>query len=206
MKVWLAASCVTAIAVGAGAAPRAPAGPQRGCAIEGWSIDPDPRGLRVRAGPSLSARELGRLPAFVRDQDGDYGPIFAITGAQNGWLHIADARDAFRPSDLPRRPIYKGAGWVHGSRVRMGVQSGVGYAAPNVKAARTMEIGRNWLSDYGRVEGVQDCSGKWVKVAYAVPAGKPAKGARTGAAWFTGSCGDQRTTCDMADAADRRGR
>ena len=173
------------------------------CQVEGWSVDPDQTGVRVRAGPDRAARQLGRLPAFVRSGDGDYGPAFAITGAQHGWLRIADARDTWRPSDLPRRPVYAGVGWVHGSRLRLGIQSGAGRTAPAASAPLVVDIGRNWLSDYGKVIGGADCRGKWGTGAYVIPAGKPARGARQGAAWFTNSCGDQRTTCDLPDVAAR---
>ena len=177
--------------------------PVSACHIEGWSIDPDPTGLRVRAGPDKAAREIGRLPAFVRSDDGDYGPGFAVTGARGGWLRIAHASDAWRPSDLPRRTVFSGEGWVHGSRVRLGIQSGQGFAGPGGGGRPVVDIGRNWISDYGVIGGVLDCNGAWVKVAYAVPAGKAARGARRGAAWFTATCGDQRTTCDLPDAPRR---
>lgn len=106
------------------------AAPARACAVEGWSVDRDRRGLNVRAGPSVTAAVLGRLPAFVVSDDGDYGPAFRIVEARGGWLRIRDANDAWRPSDLPRRPTFAGTGWVAGSAVRVAVQSGVGRAAP----------------------------------------------------------------------------
>lgn len=166
------------------------------CAIEGWSIDRDPRGLQVRQGPSAKSAVVGRLPPFVVSDDGDYGPAFQIIAAEAGWLHIREAKDAWRPSDLPRRPIYAGEGWVHGSMVRVSVQSASGHAAPAADSELLVDTGGDWLSERGVVTGITDCAGDWAKVRYHLPA-QPARGQRSGAAWFNAICGDQRTTCDF---------
>lgn len=183
------------------AAPRST--PARACAIEGWSIDRDPRGLSVRRGPSAGSPVVGRLPAFVVDEDGDYGPAFRIVGARGGWLHIRQANDAWRPSALPRRPVYAGSGWVHGSMVRVAVQSAIGRAAPMPRAAVVVDTGGDWLSARGTVTAVTDCSGPSARVRYTLPAA-PRRGPRLGEAWFTAICGDQRTTCDGAGADPSR--
>jgi hypothetical protein len=189
--VALLAACAPAAERDAPAAAPVRAAVAGACSIEGWSIDPDPQGLRVRAGPSATARVVGRLPGFVRDDDGDYGPGFAIVGAQGGWLHIRDARDAWAPTP---RATYRGAGWVHGSMVRVAVQSGTGRALPSPDAAALVDIGGEWLTEKGQVSAVTGCRGRWAKLRYALTAA-PARGSRTGEAWFTGICGDQRTTC-----------
>lgn len=177
------------------AIPRGPA-PVATCAIEGWSIDRDPAGLRVRAGPSARAAVVGRLPAYVVDRDGDYGPFFRIVAARGGWLRIREANDSWRPSDLPIRPVFTGSGWVHGSMVRVAVQSMVGRAAPTSSAPVLMSTGGPWLSEQGRVMAITDCSARWAKVRYSLPRPPPV-GPRNGEAWFTRICGDQRTTCDF---------
>lgn len=186
------------VAVAAAAAPCATRATSRAaCRIEGWSIDPDPSGLRVRAGPARTAREIGRLPGFVRDRDGDYGPAFTIVAARDGWLKISGANDRWRPSDLPPRAVFAGSGWIHGSRVRLAVQSGIGRAAPRFDAATIVDSGDQWLTDAGVVDAVTDCAGDFARLRYHLPAGAKVQGARNGEAWFDRTCGDQRTTCDL---------
>lgn len=177
-----------------------PIAPSGACAIEGWSIDRDARGLNVRAAPSVTAAVVGRLPAFVVSDDGDYGPAFRIVAARDGWLRIRDANDAWRPSDLPRRRTYAGAGWVAGSAVRVAVQSGLGHASPTANAPILVDTGGDWLTERGTVTRITDCRGSWAKVRYMLPT-PPKRGPRTGEAWFTAICGDQRTTCEDAGSA-----
>ena len=176
------------------AIPRRPA-PVAACAIEGWSVDPDRAGLRVRAGPSARAAVVGRLPAYVVDRDGSYGPFFQIVAAKGEWLRIREANDSWRPSDLPIRAIFAGSGWVHGSMVRVAVQSPNGHAAPSASARILVRTGGAWLSERGAVTATTGCSANWAKVRYTLP-GPRAFGPRNGEAWFTRICGDQRTTCD----------
>lgn len=188
---------VIAIAIATAATAAYAGQPERACRIEGWSIDSDPSGLRVRAGPAKTAREVGRLPAFVHDRDGDYGPAFTIVAARDGWLRIVQANDRWRPSDLPARPVYAGSGWIHGSRARLGVQSGVGRAAPRRDAPIVVDTGDQWLTDAGTISDITDCAGGFAKLRYHLPAKVKARGARAGEAWFAPACGDQRTTCDL---------
>jgi hypothetical protein len=177
----------------------AAAGPQPGaaCKLDGWSNDTDPAGLRVRAGPSLAAREIGRLPpAFTGDDS--HAPEFDILDVQNGWVKIANAVDADNPGKP--RPIFKGVGWVHGSRVEFSIQTNKGRAGPDIGAPVVVE-GEDLFSEAGgRAQPISGCSGGWVRLRYTLPAGiKPTKGPRTGEAWFGGVCGNQHTTCDGLD-------
>lgn len=193
---WSALATILVLA--AGAAPSLPpASPGNACRIEGWSIDPDPTGLRVRAGPALTAREIGRLPAFIRNDDGDYGPAFTIVASHDGWLRIAGANDRWRPSNLAPRPIFTGNGWIHGSRARVAVQSGIGRAAPRLDAAVVIDSGDQWLTDAGTISAITGCAGSFAKLRYHLPAEVTVKGVRDGQAWFSRTCGDQRTTCDL---------
>ncbi|RYI36020.1 MAG: hypothetical protein EON48_00390 [Acetobacteraceae bacterium] len=163
------------------------------CRIGGWSGDP--AGMPVRAVPSDTARALGHLPPFVRDDDGDYGSGFDILKARDGWLRIAGVTDAYRPSNrLPRR-LFAGTGWVDGSSVRVAAQSGTGRAAPRADAPVIVSLGEEWLAGAGEVLAVTDCRGGWARLRYHLHAATRATGPRTGEAWFNGICPDQRTTC-----------
>ncbi|WP_419808289.1 hypothetical protein [Sphingomonas sp.] len=83
------------------------------------------------------------------------------------------------------------------------MQSSIGRAAPAANGAVLLNIGEDWLSDRGVVLGITDCAGVWAKVRYSLPR-PPARGPRTGEAWFAGICGEQRTTCDLDDRRNGR--
>lgn len=167
------------------------------CAIEGWSIDTDRAGLRVHAGPSLDAREIGRLPRAVEGDD-HYAPGFAIVDVEHGWVRIARADDAENPGHP--RPVFAGTGWVHASRVAFTIQSGIGRARPDRRSPAVVRLG-DWLGDGGgAVQPIVACSGGWARLRYAAPAEVAVKaGPRSGEAWFGGICGNQHTTCDGID-------
>lgn len=117
------------MAIGALASPavadpdslRVPADTTSCLGLFGHADDPDPAGLNLRAGPSLQAPVLGtlRLHAFARDAMGRdllQAPQFRIMGSHGGWLLVTD----FSYPDAPDDPaLPSGAGWVHGSRVRV---------------------------------------------------------------------------------------
>jgi hypothetical protein len=163
------------------------------CRIGGWSADL--RGLPVRAAPSAAASVVGRLPPFVQDEDGDYGPGFDILAARSGWLRVAAATDGFRPADRPPRRLFTGTGWVDGRAVRVAAQSGTGHAGPGAGAPVVVSLGPEWLAGAGEVRAVTDCHGGWARLRYRLHAATRATGPRAGEAWFSGICPDQRTTC-----------
>ena len=197
MAVSAAMCAVMAVAAPGFAAPPAPISSISTCSLEGWSVDADPSGLRVRAAPSATAKVLGHLPAYVAHdpvEGGDYGPGFDIDAARDGWLHISHSRDSWAPAGS-ERPTFGGAGWVHGSRVRMRVEGLLGRARPSAGSEVVVDTGSVPVSDVGTVSGVLDCAGKWARLAYRIETDRPIRGRREGVAWFDRVCGEQRTTC-----------
>jgi len=181
------------------------------CQIEGWSIDTDPKGTNVRAAPSVKARVVGKLPAYVvRHDTYSFGIEFQIIGSHNGWLKITGAKDDPNRSGKPLRRTYAGTGWIAGNLVRFGVQSGLGYAKPDAGSARLLDLGSgDWLiSDRGEIERVVACQGKWALLDYRLIQQRDARShlvplraaeRKRGRAWFRGICNSQDTTCDMAN-------
>lgn len=119
--------------------------PPRRCMLQAWSNDTDPAGLRVHAGPGLATPEIGRLPAAI-DGDEHYAPNFNIVDVRDGWVKIADADDTDNPGKPPA--VFRGPGWVHGSRVVFTVQSDTGRAGPSVRAKVVVKAS-DWLGDAG---------------------------------------------------------
>jgi hypothetical protein len=177
--------------------------PPRRCTLDAWSNDADPAGLRVHAGPGLATPEIGRLPAAIDTEEERYAPNFHIVDVRDGWVKIADADDLDNPGKP--RPVFRGTGWVHGSRVVFTVQSETGRAAPSPRA-KAIVRGSDWLGDAGeRVQPIVDCSGGWARLRYTLPAEMRAlAGPRAGIAWFGGICGNQFTTCDGLDETKSR--
>jgi hypothetical protein len=172
------------------------------CEIAGWSNDPDPAGMNVRAEPNASARILGRVPAPWRSggRQGDpattYKAEFDIVGYRDGWFLIENIK---APGDgyeerLPAGRVrpYGGRGWVSARLVGAalangGLPSGQLYAAPHEDAATRPVNGRAGepISTGDELRRLLACSGTWGLVEM------------TGNArgWWKGICANQVTNC-----------
>lgn len=178
---------------------------QASCALEGWAVDRDPRGLNVRAAPSAQARVLGTLPPLSTGEDRpDFGVLFRITASRGGWLRIEGAQDDPSRSGEPARPTYAGSGWVSGRLVRFKVQSAHGYRVPDAASERIVDLGDDALTDLATLNGVLACSGAWALVEFVQEHRRdPDSQALLDTtdrsprrAWFRGICANQETSCD----------
>jgi hypothetical protein len=188
------------------------------CILQGWSSDRDRKGLNVRARPDIRAPIVGNIPFDPGKPDQDYrgfGVQFDILASRNGWIKIRNATDGHQRPGLADKQIYRGEGWVHGSRVTFYVQSARVRAQPSREAPliAEMRIPRThkgqtnwdpeWLTDVAKLEAVIACDGAWALVRYrgktelAGEALAPEAIAKDGAGWVTGICPVQETTCDM---------
>lgn len=179
------------------------------CAAAGRSIDQDPAGLNVRAGPSLRDRVLGRLYS-VLDEDAmhsgsnrRYGPIFAIREVRNGWGRIADAAAESEGADGEIRRNYTGPGWVSANMIEptiVSMQTGDpgtrGYAGPGPSSPITDPDGLTNVERmlrFGQHARLVACQGAWVQLDY-VRSGRldangrwvdfPVRERRPARAWF----------------------
>jgi hypothetical protein len=181
---------------------------QTQCKLQAWSTQRDPAGLNVRDQPGKAGRVIGTLPPDLPDASAAVG--FDVIGSSDGWLKIKNAVDLAGPSakdkgakvKLPRK-IYSGEGWVHGSKVRVAVQTAKGYAAPGGKGEPSIDFGENWATEYARVSAVLACDGAWSQIELRAMDGEDGAKARqvlggkgTVRAWFSNICGMRETTCD----------
>lgn len=158
------------------------------CDFGGWSIDRDPKGLNVRAGPSATARIVRTLPppAYDPDYEREMFSGFDVFEARDGWflIGVLDARDA--RDDKPVK-----WGWIHGSKIGFAVQSDVAFTEPDpasAVAAVEWEDKQGWHPfDYRHPI---DCKGHWVKLTVS------GQDRRERIAWTRGICDIQETTCD----------
>ena len=106
------------------------------CEIGAFVQETDPAGLNVRAAPNAKAKILGKLlPVHVDPEQGYRTRAeVEVVASDNGWFLIRNARDNADMTGQPERPMYKGEGWVSGSRLIVKSQANVGRAAPLASA------------------------------------------------------------------------
>lgn len=187
----------------------APAG-ATACAFSAWA-NYDKPSITVRDAPSAGAKALGQIPArpAAGEPEYSYSVTFDVMEAKDGWLRIANASDAYNEDEYPERAprkLYKGEGWILADDARVGIQSARGYARPDAASQRLVDLGSDWLTEMGKIQGIRACHEDWVLLDYLVDRKRSpqdeiverAKGERlAGRAWFRGLCDVQETTCDM---------
>ena len=176
------------------------------CDIGAWSEDRDPKGLNVRAEPSVKARVLGTLPPPYRlkmggsenTPEGGWLTEFRIIGFRDGWFLIEGAtppgKDYEDEKKYPRRAPkpYAGRGWVAASKVGAnyangGTRMGGLFQAPFIDAKwtpATRKLGGSLDTD-GGPKHLFACSGYWGLV-------ESEDGVR---GWWRGLCSNQVTNC-----------
>jgi hypothetical protein len=162
------------------------------CAISGWSNDPDPAGLNVRAAPSKDARVVARIPPS-RAQAGDtYAAEFDIVASRDGWLLIRNARFADYGGGKGDRIVFPGPGWVFADKVRFLINDIDLRGRPSAQSpivARLSTADGASGPDSAVIDHVYGCAGAFADVAVHM-SGKPST-----RGWATRICSNQVTTC-----------
>ena len=176
---------------GLAAAQPQPQPPRDGiCHFSGWSTDPDPRGLNVRAGPSTTARILGTLPPpeSGEDVEVDFGATFDVVEARDGWFRIENAR---RWSQAGRGVSTLPSGWISGHFVGFQLVTDKAFAEPD---PASLVVVTSWDEDGGLTQfnyrNPTTCRGEWVRLTVVGKDGRDRQG------WVRGVCGLQETICD----------
>lgn len=160
------------------------------CTFSGWSSDPDPNGLNVRAGPSSTARIVGTLPPPERGEDVevDFGATFDVVEARDGWFRIENAR---RWSQQGRGPSSLPSGWISGRYLAFQLMTDKAFAEPDPNSAVVVT---SFMEDGGLSQfayrNPTDCRGEWVRLTVVGEDRREQQG------WVRGICGAQETTCD----------
>lgn len=187
----------------------APAG-ATSCAFGAWANYEKPS-ITVRDAPSANAKALGQIPTkpAAGEPEYSYSVTFDVKQAQDGWLRIANASDAYNEEEYPERAprkLYKGEGWIRADDARVGIQSARGYAKPDAASQRLVDLGSDWLTEMGKIQGIRACHESWVLLDYVVDrkrspkdeiVERPKGEQLAGRAWFRGLCDVQETSCDM---------
>ncbi|MFC3691484.1 SH3 domain-containing protein [Chenggangzhangella methanolivorans] len=164
------------------------------CAIDVYSIDDDPAGLNVRAGPSASSALIATLEN-ERSQDGEsYNLELRVVGSKDGWLLIERAffRD-YGEADKAGTVLDQ-KGWISGKLAGSDVGSVFLRAAPSPEAKATATLSSPYSSspagsvgrfEVGRIYG---CTGEWAEV-------EGEFGGKTVRGWANRLCSNQTTVC-----------
>jgi len=153
----------------------AAAQPEWICDFEAYVIDPDVRGLNVRAEPDGNAKIVLTLPKDA------IGTTVHIAGCRGKWVRV-DSASALN-GELPEQV----AGWIYASKLGMRTQTTA------VRVRRQPKAGSQVV---GRVPADSDvvllgCREGWVLIQY---------GKLTGWVPVDDLCGNPVTTCAMAPA------
>jgi len=168
------------------------------CSLMLWVIDPDPKGLNIRAEAGGSAEVIGTLPKSTE---------FTAIGSKNGWIQFKDPI-AFQPDKgLAWVPIKTGpqTGWVHGSLVTTSLRDRwidpekQGYFTVFTEPAETSKPVARWThgewwspaNEMPAIQKVLACHQGWLKVD--LVDGK--KSPHTGWVHPENQCPNQVTTC-----------
>jgi hypothetical protein len=177
------------------------------CTLGGWTNNKLTAPIAVRAAPDRRAAVIGTIPLFPKLGPGEdaYSATMQIVGSANGYLKIANASDAMNTNP---RPIFSGSGWVDGNAVRFVIQSSRGYARPDERSERIVDLdypdNSRWATEVGEIDRVIACQGEWVQIDLLLNRDRndpmtilPRAKWKRQRAWFRGVCAIEETSCDM---------
>jgi hypothetical protein len=162
------------------------------CALSGWSSDPDPAGLNIRAAPRADAEIVGRVPPPEEQAGDSYAAEFRIIGSRNGWFLINGAKFRDYGGDKGERMLFGGPGWVFGDKVRFLINRAEVRGAPAENApilARLRTPDGTGGPDSATIDHVFGCSGAFAEATVHMEGQRQVRG------WVTGICSNQVTTC-----------
>ena len=133
---------------------------ERKCAVEGFVIETNPKGLNVRKSPTGRAKILGTLPTK------DAQTFVHIAAAKRGWFLIDDvqviALSGKEPKAAPKH------GWVHGRMLGTMIHANAhGRRGGGLHLYERPEVRSTILHTVEAVVSVVrllDCAGEWSKV------------------------------------------
>lgn len=165
--------------------------PDQICDFYAFTVDTDPAGTNVRAGPGINFPVLSVLPQAYGslEFDGEFAPEFHVIGFSDGWYEI-EAASVGLYGDAEQTTIFEGPGWISSRLASFYVEDLTLAAAPEAGAIRNVDISSDkWQVDGPTLEAVHGCQGDFVEVTVANASGDLARG------WTNNICSSQVTTC-----------
>jgi hypothetical protein len=162
------------------------------CTLSGWSNDPDPAGLNIRAAPRADAEIVGRVPPPEEQAGDSYAAEFDIIGSRNGWFLINGVTFRDYGGGKGARVRFGGPGWVFGDKVRFLINRAEVRSAPAENAPILARLGTpdgKGGPDSAMIDRVFGCSGAFAEATVHMEGQRQVRG------WVTGICSNQVTTC-----------
>jgi hypothetical protein len=162
------------------------------CALSGWSNDPDPSGLNIRAAPRADAEIIGHVPPPEAQAGDRYAAEFRIIGSRNGWFLVSRVKFTDYGRGKGDRLLFGGSGWVFADKVRFVINRAEVRGAPaeNAQIVATLRTADGASGpDSATIDHVFGCSGAFAEAAVHMEGQRQARG------WVTGICSNQVTTC-----------
>jgi hypothetical protein len=191
-SVMLATSMACSMPMAAGMAATVDTTGVAACALSGWSSDPDPNGLNIRAAPRADAEIIGRVPPPEEQAGDSYAAELDIIGSRSGWFLIDRVKFRDYGSGKGERGLFSGSGWVFADKVRFLINRPEVRGAPAGNApvlAKLRAPDGTAGPDSAKIDHVFGCSGAFADAAVHMEGQRPVRG------WVTGICSNQVTTC-----------
>lgn len=146
------------------------------CNLSAYVIDPDPKGLNVRSGPSKTFRVVGTLP------HSDSGVIVHVIGAQDNWVLLEKPENL---DDTDNKELPKLKGWVYAPMLGTMTRHPTSGSIKLYQSADAKSRVVSTLAAETEVS-LQTCHGGWANVRHKRQTG-----------WLapTAQCGNPVTTC-----------
>lgn len=182
----------------------------RACRADAYLVDQDIDGVAVRKEPTTTSAAITMLPAMrMKKPNGGlelYGAELNVVGTNgHGWFMIEGAE--YEPADDANGPprkvqtfgktgsVYKGRGWVHGSRLGTDIVASRGLRLESGRSARIVHpFPHPNGPDFDIPATFLDCDGAAVRLR-ATEKGKTIEGWINPAIKSEKLCSNQRTTC-----------
>lgn len=162
------------------------------CALTAVVTGKYPEDRYVRAEPESDAPLLAQLEGVYRVGNDRFYPEVEITGSENGWFRISEAKTNIYIVETPIRVLFEGEGWIHGSGLDLSVEGSRLMSAPSWDSPVAFDFGAvnavDQESGVFSLDRLVACQGYWVKVE-GTYLDQPAQG------WTNDTCASQVTTC-----------
>lgn len=157
------------------------------CTITAVVTGKYPEDRYVRSEPEADSPLLALLEGPYRIGNDRFYPEVEVTGSENGWFRISEAKTNIYITETPVRVLFEGEGWIHGNALDLSVESPQLFSGPSLDTPVVAQFSSTGM-DFFAAERLLACQGYWVE-AEGSYAGETVRG------WTSDTCASQVTTC-----------
>lgn len=146
----------------------------------------------VRAEPRADSPLLALIEGPYTIGNDRFYPEVEVTGSENGWFRISEAKTDLYIIETPVRMLFEGEGWIHGSSLDLSVEGWSLVSAPSWDSPVAFDFATadaaSQEDGFLSLDRLVACQGYWVEVEGSY-LGQPVHG------WTNDTCASQVTTC-----------